>query len=78
MGFLTFECAVMVVIDRYIRVWGLKTDVGTKDKAVSELAATGMAMASFPCHPGLKYRMSLTTPLATVVAVAIAANQIQP
>ena len=39
-------------------------------KAVSEFAATATATARFPCHPALKFRTSLATPLATAVAVA--------
>ena len=33
-----------------------------------------MATARFPYHHVLKYRMSLVTPLATVEAVAVAAD----
>ena len=41
-------------------------------KAVSELAAA--ATAGSPQHYALKYRMSLATPQATVVAAAVATN----
>ena len=40
----------------------------TKD--MSELAATATAMARCLCHHTLRYKTSLATPLATVVAVA--------
>ena len=37
-------------------------------KGVSDIAATVIAMARFPSHHALKYRTSLATHLATVVA----------
>ncbi len=45
-------------------------------KAVAELVPIikATATAGSPCHPVLKYRTSLVTPLATVVAIAVAAN----
>ena len=43
-------------------------------KAVSEVAATATAMARFLCHHALKYRSTLTTTLATVVAIAVTTN----
>ena len=43
---------------------------------VSYLAA--LAMAESPRHHALKYRTSLATQLATVVAVAVAANSDTP
>ena len=47
--------------------------------AVSEYnAATAMATARCPRHHALKYRTSVATPLATVVAVAAAANSDTP
>ncbi len=41
---------------------------------MSTLAATATALARFPRHHVLKYSTSLATPLATVVAVAVASN----
>lgn len=42
--------------------------------AVFELLASATTTARFPCHYAMKYRMSLGTHLATVVAIAVAAN----
>ncbi len=43
-------------------------------QAVSNLAATALATARLPHHHVLKYSMSLATLVATVIAVAVAAN----
>ena len=37
--------------------------------------ATAMAMAGLPHHYALKYKMSLATPLVTLVSVAANSNQ---
>ena len=42
--------------------------------AVSEMAATATAKATFPRHHALRCRTSLATHLATAVAVAVGAN----
>ncbi len=43
-------------------------------KVVSEWVATATALGRFQHHHALKYRTSIATPLATVVANAVAAN----
>ena len=43
-------------------------------QAVSKMVATITAMAKLPHHHVLKYRLSIATPLATVVAIAVATN----
>ena len=42
--------------------------------AVTELVDVSMATARFPLYYALKYRTSLGTPIATVLAVALDAN----
>ena len=50
-------------------LWKKLFDTDTDGKAVSELAATATATTRFPRHG-----TSLATPLATAVAIAVAAN----
>ncbi len=44
----------------------------SKVRLVYQLAATALATAKFPHHHALKYKMSLATPLVTVIAIAVA------